>query len=205
MTRMLQDCLRALPALFLALWATGCGTTGGTAQRAGAERPALVDVLKKGDLVEVTFSGNPTPPEDKAERIKDDGTITLPLIGAVVAEGKKPGELQKYIHDQYVPRFYQRLTVTVRTENRVFFVDGEVKSPGQILYSGEMTVLGAIASAGGFTDFAAKGRVELIRATGEKLEINASRAAQNPAANVPVLPGDYIYVPRRSPFGGMSR
>ena len=50
-----------------------------------------------GDLIHVTFSGITDPIQPHEERIKDDGTITLPLIGAIKAGGKTPGELQKAI------------------------------------------------------------------------------------------------------------
>ena len=54
-----------------------------------------------GDLVTVTFSGVTEPPPPHEERITDDGTITLTLIGAVRAAGKNAGELQKEIRDRY--------------------------------------------------------------------------------------------------------
>jgi protein involved in polysaccharide export with SLBB domain len=69
------------------------------------------------------------------------------------------------------------------------------------MYAGEITVLRAIASSGGFTDFAARGRVELVRANGQKLKVDSRRAADNAKLDLPVVPGDTIYVPRRSPFG----
>ncbi len=64
------------------------------------------------------------------ETIKEDGTITLPLIGSVYAVGKTAGELQNEIYTNYVPKYYVRLTVTVKSGDRVYYVGGEVKSPG---------------------------------------------------------------------------
>lgn len=160
-----------------------------------------VHSLRKEDLVEVKFSGNPTPPADSSERIKEDGTISLPLIGSIQAEGKTAGQLQKEIHDRYVPSFYRQLTVTVKTELRVFLVYGEVRQPGRLPYGGQITALGAIAAAGGYTDFAARKRIELTRSTGEQFIINGERAEDDPSQDLQVVPGDRIYVPRRSPFG----
>ena len=198
--------LRTLAGLCLALWVAGCAGSGsaGSASTGGAgapTRPEFSDTLRKGDQVTITFSGNPTPPEEQEERIKEDGTINLQYLGAIRAEGKTPGELQKEIQDGYVPKYFRRLTVTVKTENRVFYVYGEVRSPGRLMYAGEITVLRAIASSGGFTDFAARGRVELVRANGEKVKVDSRRAADNAKLDLPVVPGDTIYVPRRSPFG----
>lgn len=79
-------------------------------------------------------------------------------MGSIQAAGKTAGQLQRELQEAYVPKLYRRLTVTVLTENRVFFVDGEVRQPGRLVYTGELTVLKAVASAGGFTDFAARTR-----------------------------------------------
>jgi protein involved in polysaccharide export with SLBB domain len=187
-------------ALGCALFAlAGCASSGGGG-KGGA------DVLRVEDLVEVRFSGTAQPPEGKDERIKADGTIYLPLIGSIQAAGKTAGQLQREIQDAYVPRFYQpgQLTVTVKSEYRMFYVYGEVRRPDRFAYSGQMTVLSAIAAAGGFTDFAAKTRVQLIRSNGERVEVNTKRALKNRSLDPAVYPGDNIYVPRRSPFGGMN-
>ncbi len=193
--------LLPVAAGILAGCASDSGSSGGAGSKGAAPLVTYSDVLSKGDAVTITFSGNPTPPEEQEERIKEDGTINLQFVGPVVAVGKTPGELQKEIQALYVPRFFVRLTVTVRTENRVFFVDGEVRSPGRLVYTGQISVLRAIASAGGFTDFAARGRVELVRGTGEIIKVDARKARNNPKLDPLVVPGDSIIVPRRSPFG----
>ncbi|MGE3311573.1 MAG: polysaccharide biosynthesis/export family protein [Limisphaerales bacterium] len=177
------------------------GLTNTTGRTGPGSPPVLADVLRKGDLIQIVFSGIPTPPANLEERIKEDGTINLALVGNLQAEGKSPGELQKEIQDAYVPKYFLRLTVTVKTERRVFYVDGEVRRPDRFVYEGEISLLQAIASAQGFTDFAAKGRVELVRNTGEQLTIDARKAKNNPLLDVPIVPGDRIYVPRRSPWG----
>jgi len=157
-------------------------------------------VFNIGDLVVVNFSGLSSseliPPHE--ERIKEDGNITLPLIGAVHALGKGPGELQKEIRARYVDgKFYnETLNVTVRGQDRFFFVGGEVRGPGRQVYVEGMTVLKAIQSAGDFTDFARKTRVSVTRSDGSKLTINCVKAIENPELDVPVYPGDRVHVPR---------
>lgn len=203
---------RVMLALAMGWLVAGCTGGGASSGRSGAVKTAgptggvesdeaYFDTLRVGDRVQIVFTGNPTPPADQDERIKEDGMINLQFIGPVQAAGKTSGQLQKEIQDAYVPRLFQRLTVTVRTEERMFFVDGEVRSPGGLFYRGQMTVMKAVASAGGFTDFAARKRIELVRSSGEVLEVNADKAKRNPALDVPVIPGDRIFVPRRSPFG----
>ncbi len=154
--------------------------------------------LKVGDQLTITFSGVISPIPDQKLRIKEDGTINLPLIDdPVVAAGKKVGELEKEVHDLYVPNIYQRLNVTIRPQLQTFTVDGEVRSPQRLEYVGPITVLRAIAAAGGFTDFANPRNVELIRANGDKGHVNAYKAIDNPKLDLEVFPGDYIKVHKK--------
>ena len=96
-----------------------------------------------------------------------------------------------------MPKYYVRLTVTVSSPQRVFYVGGEVKQPGRQLYVGETTVTKAIQAAGDFTDFANRNKVWLIRSNGERIKVNCIKALQDPTLDPPVYPGDQIQVPRR--------
>jgi polysaccharide export outer membrane protein len=155
------------------------------------------DVLRANDLVTIVFSGIPNPPDRHDERINENGQITLHLVGPVAAAGKTTAQLQEDIHKAYVPRFFNRLVITVQTENRFFFVSGEVKNPSRLVYAGGMTVLKAIAAAGDFTDFANKKAVLLTRQDGRRFVINTRDARKKPQLDLPVVPGDVIYVPKR--------
>lgn len=158
---------------------------------------AEVARFRVGETVKVTFSG-PTPIDGHEEPIKEDGTITLPLIGSVVAVGKTAGELQNEIRDAYVPKYYVRLTVTVSSGDRVYYVGGEVKGGGRELYVDGTTVTKAIQSAGGLTDFANHGKVWLTHtSTGQRIQVNYDDALKNPAKDPPVYPDDQINVEKR--------
>jgi protein involved in polysaccharide export with SLBB domain len=154
-----------------------------------------------GETVVVSFSGLSQDLElemaPSTQIIKDDGTINLPYVGSVKAAGKTPGELQNDIHDLYVPKYFVRLTISVTSEDRVYYVGGEVKQPGRQLYVGATTVTKAIQSAGDFTDFANRGKVWLIRADGMRIKVNCNKALEDPSQDLPVYPGDQIQVPRR--------
>lgn len=156
-----------------------------------------MDTFCVGDMVTITFSGVETAIAPHEERIKDDGTITLPLIGSVIATGKTPGALQKEIQDRYVPKFYNRLVVTVKQLDRFFYVGGEVRRPERQLWLGEVTVTQAIQAAGGFTDFADKTKVQVTRADGSTLVVDCKKVLKNPKLDPKVLPRDSIHVPRR--------
>jgi protein involved in polysaccharide export with SLBB domain len=171
--------------------------TVGPRPEVGGPSSLEIDRFTIGDLVRVIFSGTVDPIQPHEERIKADGTITLPLIGAIKADETTPGDLQKAITDAYVPAYYKRLTVTVSSDRRVYYVGGYVRNPGRQEYLGTTTVTKAIQSAGDFNDFADHRNVVLTRADGKTLTVNCLKAAKNPALDPPVFPGDKIEVKLR--------
>lgn len=179
----------------------GPGTNQDFMPAAGGPTPAPTsEKFNPGDLVIVTFSGlsDAVIPQHE-ERVKEDGTITLPFIGSVVAQGKGPGELQKEIRSKYIEgKIYpESINVTVKGQDRFYFVGGEVRSPNRYIYGEGMTVLKAIQSAGDFTDFARKTKVSVTRLDGRKFTINCEKALEKPELDLPVYPGDRVHVPRR--------
>lgn len=159
------------------------------------------DRLLPGHKIKITFSGNPNAPEKHEESVRDDGYISPPLLNRPVkASDKTVGELQEELHGLYVPALFRSLTVTVTTEERWFYVGGEVKIPNRYIYSGEMTVLRAIQAAGDFTPYSKRTKVQLTRASGRTETINCDKALRNPRLDLPVYPGDSINVPSRILF-----
>lgn len=162
------------------------------------QQAPLRDRLSPGNKIIVTFSGNPNAPEKHEEKVREDGFINPPLLGRLVkASDRTVGELQEELQGLYVPAFFKSLTVTVTTEERFFYVGGEVKSPGRLLYLSEMTVMKAIQSAGDFTEFAKRTKVQIIRANGRKETVNCNKAIINPKLDLPVYPDDQVIVPKR--------
>ena len=151
-----------------------------------------------GDLVTIEFSGPETPPPSHSERIKDDGTITLPLIGSVKAAGKTPSELQNAIQEKYKP-FYRGLVVTVHDLPRFYTVGGEVNSKGEKEWSVGTDLIKAIQASGGFTEYANETKIHLIR-NGKTQYVNYKKAVGDPEHySVPIYPNDKIIV-KRSPW-----
>lgn len=82
------------------------------------------------------------------------------------------------------------------------YVSGEVKAPGSIKYTGDMTVLKAITQAGGLTPLAAGGRIDILRGSAEKKErirVDVDRMMRSPEGNpdLRLQPNDIIFVPQR--------
>jgi len=161
--------------------------------------PPETDVarFRVGQTVIVTFSGTPEPIEPHEETVKEDGTITLPLIGSIYTVGKTSGELQNEIYTNYVPKYYVRLNVTVKSGERVFYVGGEVGHPGVFDYISDTTVTKAIQAAGGLTPFSSHRNIWLVHAgSSKRIRVNYDDALKDPLEDPPVYPDDQITVDR---------
>ena len=162
----------------------------------GSNQPAFSEVLRRGELVVVKYSGISQPPPTFEERIKEDGTLTLPEVGVVTAADKSPGDLQKELTELY-RKYYKNLVVTVVSEGRVYYVGGQVRAPGPKAYLGKTTVTMAVQAAGDFTEFANRKKVSLTRPGQKPIRVNVVEALKDPSKDVTVFPGDRIDVPRR--------
>lgn len=194
----------AVCGLFLAVVCLcGCRTQSHQMQPAGMAGTNAVapepEVFRVGDSLKIVYSDLPQITPEFEGKIKEDGTITLLLNKSFTAAGKTAGELEQEIRAYYVPSYYKNLTVTVKPveSTRWYYVYGEVKSPNRQIYNSRITVLQAVASAGGFTDFAKKKKVKLTRVDGRSHTINCPKAQENPILDLEVYPGDKVYVPRR--------
>ncbi len=190
-----RNWILALPLSALLL--AGCETTNNGNAFAEPQESDLVTNsvarLHVGDSVIITFDG-PAPIAPHEEIIKEDGNITLPDIGPVKASGRTTGEMQAAIVSKYVPEYYKRLTVTVKTGDRVFFVRGDVRVPGRQIYTGPITLTKAITAAGDFTDFSNRRNVVLTRANGQRFVFDCVKILDGKRPDPGVYPGDQIEV-----------
>ncbi len=190
----------ALVACLLAFLPAGCENGTAPKNSAVAQTGALrgsSDNLRVGDKVTITLTDIPNGPIQSEHIIPDDGEITVHLDLKTKAAGKTKRQLQDDIRKLYVPLYYLRMTVNVKTEDRFVFASGEVKLPNRYIYSGELSVLKVIATAGGFTDFANKRKVELARVNGTIERIDCEKALADSSLDLPVFPGEKVFVPRR--------
>jgi polysaccharide biosynthesis/export protein len=82
------------------------------------------------------------------------------------------------------------------------YVNGEVKAPGAVKYTGDLTVLKALTQVGGLTPLASGGRVDILRGTAEKKErirVDVDKMMRSPDENpdIRLQPNDIIFVPQR--------
>jgi protein involved in polysaccharide export with SLBB domain len=154
------------------------------------------DIIRVGEQLTIEFFETNL---GKIEQpVADDGTITLPLLPErVAAGGKKVSELQDNLRNLYVPRYFHRMTVNIKRENRYYWVRGEVKRPGQLNYTGDMTLTKAISAAGDFTEYADRKNIEIIRGNGVKTKVKWKDALKNPSRyDLAIYPGDTVHVPQ---------
>ena len=115
--------------------------------------------LGSGDKIRVTVFGH----EDLSGEFEVDGSgnVSLPLIRNIKAEGSTPRELEQVVADRLSPDYLVNPRVSVEVLNyRPFYIYGEVTKPGSFPYVNGMTVINAVAMAGGFTYRARTSRVQ---------------------------------------------
>ena len=131
--------------------------------------------------------------------VDENGTINLPFLNFVQVAGKSPAEVERELQSLYVEGgFYRNIGINVLLPTRVFYVYGEVRAPGRFQLVGNVTVLQAIASAGGFTDYANARAVEVKRLD-KVFRVNVKDLKKNPVKDIELEAGDVVNVPR-SPF-----
>lgn len=167
----------------------GTGTTRGAATGA---------TLRSGDVFEMRLGGVPIEEATSfiaAYTIGGDGTVNIPLIGQVRAVGLTGSQLEREIEKRFIDgKFFRWPTVTINIPNqsRYAIVGGDVRAPNRIGWSADMTLLGAISSCGGFSEFAGD-TINLIR-DGKVIKYSRKKLQRDPALDPRLQPGDRIEV-----------
>jgi polysaccharide export outer membrane protein len=191
------------------------------AQTAGAAKPSPIGTTGTNTTADTTPSAASTSndyrlaagdklrievyKDDKLSQslqIRPDGKITMPLAGDLPAASRTPTELRDSISaalKDYIANPVVTVIV-VETTPQVVYVTGEVNKPGALtLASGHMSVVQAIAMAGGFTDFAKRKDVLVMRRTAkgmETLHFNYKEALDDESRREPLqlMAGDTVIV-----------
>ena len=184
----------ALLASLLTL--SACGGDGENlppASEVGATSPEgepLGYVLGTGDRVRVTVFGEP----DLSGEFEIDATgkVSLPLVGDIRIGGQQLRQAEQTVADRLAQGYLASPRVNIEVLNyRPFYIIGEVNQPGSYPYVNGMSVLTAVAVAGGYTYRAKQDRVIIMRAN------DPQRRRYRAAPDTPVLPGDVVEVPER--------
>jgi polysaccharide export outer membrane protein len=157
--------------------------------------------LSVGDLLTIKFFYYPS--YDLNVYVRPDGAVTVPLLGEVFVEGMKPSELEDMIRARYseVLAEPEVSVIVLEFPQPRAFVFGEVLSPGAVFLKGSMTIVDAIAAAGGPRDTAKMGSVVLIRRTndgkyvGSRVNIKSILGSED-GENLYLMASDVVYVPR---------
>ncbi|MGB6199962.1 MAG: polysaccharide biosynthesis/export family protein [Candidatus Acidiferrales bacterium] len=142
------------------------------------------------------------PDVSRVVPVRPDGKISLPLVNDVQAAGITPNELaasltekfKKYLNDPQVT------VIVTQINSRRIYVVGEVTHPGAFPLLPDMTVLQALADAGGFTPYANSKKIHVLRMVNGKqtefpFQYKEVLAGSKASQNIKLIPGDEIVVP----------
>jgi polysaccharide export outer membrane protein len=175
-----------------------------SAAQAPPQSPPVEEVpsysVAPGDVLKIAVWKEPELSGEVFVRL--DGMITVPLVGDIRAAGKTTGQIAAEVRDGLRP-FLETPQVTVTVSQAVsarFYVIGEVTTSGAFPLTGRITVLQALALAGGFREFAKRERIVVIRESrGERKAIPFNfrdlEAGINLDQNIVVEAGDTVIVP----------
>ena len=171
--------------------------TLGAIQVTSAEAP--VTMLGAGDVLEIRIYNEPEL--SGIHQVGSDGTVRLPLLGPVVVQGLSPEEATEKITAAYNSEFLQNAQVSVFVKefnSRKVYVLGQVKNPGPYPFDEKMTIIAAIAKAGGTTRLADPNRTVVTRdKEGNQMRLNAmvGDIGRGEAPDLSLMPGDIVFVP----------
>jgi protein involved in polysaccharide export with SLBB domain len=190
-----------LLALFFICSTAACYSTQPKISAAGVQGISAEDRVGVDDVFDVRVYGETEL--SGSYRVATDGTIDYPLTGRLSVAGLRSGQIQELLVTKLQDRFLKnpQVTVTIKERNsQKIIVFGQVTRPGQVGYYPNMTIVDAIASAGGFTGIAAKNSVNLRREVAGKIQTHIYPVAdisEGRSQNVMVLPGDVLVVDER--------
>ena len=140
------------------------------------------------------------PQLSQSVQVRPDGKITLPLIGDIDAVGRTPIELRDVIRTAF-KEYITNPTVTVivvEATTATAYVMGEVNHPGAVTLTAPLTVMQALALAGGLKDFADAKNIRILRKSlmgTQAITFNYKEALKSTRAPVYLQPGDTVVVP----------
>jgi polysaccharide export outer membrane protein len=175
-----------------------------SAKSADAAKPAVAVpagyVVGDSDVLHVNVWKEPEVSQTVV--VRTDGNISLPLINEVKVSGLTPLQIQELVAEKLKGFLTNpQVSVTVaEIRSKRAFITGEVTRPGTYALNAETTVLQLIAQAGGFTPFAKKDSIVVLRTQEGKqmrLKFKYKEVVQGKKTeqNIALHPGDTVVVP----------
>ena len=212
--------LKKLIHLVAVCWVAGVASVAAQTQTANLKSPApaAADAAKPSDINRVAQSvpagyivGDSDvihvnvwkePEVSQTVVVRTDGNISLPLINEVKVSGMTPIQIQELVAEK-LKGFLNNPQVTVTVieiRSKRAFITGEVARPGTYSLNAQTTVLQLIAQAGGFTPFAKKDSIVVLRTEDgrqSRLKFKYKEVIQGKKTeqNIALHPGDTVVVP----------
>lgn len=194
----------AVSLCFLALVITGCSVYNAPAIPEGVPSAQSEYEYRIGpeDVLKISVWKNPELSNTVA--VRPDGKISLPLLNDVQAAGFTPAELRGHLKSR-LKVYMNNVELSIIVEeihSRKISVLGQVTNPARYELKSRLTVLDAIAMAGGLTQFAAPKRIVVIRKNDEgrleKLPFNFIKASRShgTVGNFHIRPRDIVMIPK---------
>jgi len=179
------------------LAASAAGAAAGEPAATPAPREAPAYVIGLGDVLRIVVWREPELSLDVT--VRPDGMITVPLLGDVTAIGRAPGQLAASLTAE-LGRLIENPRVTVSVTQAVsarVYVLGQMLRPGEFPLSGRLTVLKALALAGGFKEFAKPESIVVVREDQTVIPFNYKRVTEGKdvSQNILLAAGDTVVVP----------
>ncbi len=180
------------------LFASGCSGRSATAPLAPAPSGGEY-VIGPGDVLQIRVWENEEL--SVAVPVRPDGKVSVPLLDDVQASGKTALQLKETLTEgfkTYVRSPDVTVIVTQINSKRVSVV-GQVANPTSVALEGDMRVVDVIALVGGFTPFADRSDIRVLRPAGgsmseHRFDYDAYLKGIDPEGNILLAPGDTIVV-----------
>lgn len=206
-------CLSIIGLTFVLLNLAGCSNNGSSvSSNVRQSNSQIIEdpvqpqtqsyVLQTNDVIDIKFAYEPQLNERVT--IRPDGMISLQIIDEVKAAGLTPAELDRILTERYAKVLNDPEIAVIAREFafQKVYVGGEVANPGIFALNGNMTVLEAIVSAGGFRETAERKSVIVISKSPQNtrlvrtINVEAVLSGTASAEELPLKPFDVVHVPK---------
>jgi polysaccharide biosynthesis/export protein len=188
----------SVPCAVALLWAVAA---------TGAERPEIAPLERPSsfrigpeDVLQISVWKNDAL--TRTVPVRPDGMISLPLLNDVRAAGLTPMELRDALTRRLAPfvPLPEVSVIVAEVRSCTVSVIGEVAKPGRYDLKGAVTVIDALALAGGFKEFASRSHIVVLRSEGGNtsrlaFDYDQVKSGGHAQANFPLRPGDVVIVP----------